>query len=72
MTSSKQLISDVDEFGFQNSSDENEIKSKYYQILTQRSLRWGKVFSSKLERGRTLQRFIRKGNINKSVTHIEI
>jgi hypothetical protein len=63
MTSNKQLISDVDEYGFQRDDAENEFKSQYYQILTRRSLRWNKVFSSRLERGRTLQRFIRKGGL---------
>lgn len=64
MSSSKQLISDVDEYGFERDEAEREFKSRYYNILTRRSLRWNKVFSSRLERSRTLQRFIRKGELN--------
>jgi hypothetical protein len=61
MATNNQLMSDVDEYGFQRDEAENEFKSLYLQILTKRSLRWAKVFPSRLERGRTLQRFIRKG-----------
>lgn len=59
--SHNQLMSDVDEYGFTRTAEENKIKSDYYEVLTRRSLRWNKVFPSRIQSGRTLQRFIRKG-----------
>ena len=67
--SNKNLLSDVDEYGFAKSTEENFYKSEYLAILTRRQMRWSKVgfnISSTLERSRRLQRFIRKGEKNKS------
>lgn len=56
------LMSDVDEYGFIRTDQENTLKAAYFEILTKRSLRWNKVFSNgRIEAGRRLQRFIRKG-----------
>lgn len=58
------MISDIDEYGFVKSEQENLYKQKYYEILSKRALRWNQVFgTSQIERGRTLRRFIRKGKI---------
>lgn len=56
-----QLMSEVDEYGFVRTPEENQFKSSYYVVLTRRSLRWSKAFPERLEAGRRLQRFIRKG-----------
>lgn len=54
-------MSDVDEYGFARTEEENQFKSNYFETLTRRSLRWNKVFPNRFEAGRHLQRFIRKG-----------
>lgn len=55
-------MSDVDEYGFIRSEEENLMKSVYYEILTRRAQRWDRVFSDgKIIAGRRLKRFIRKG-----------
>lgn len=56
-------MSDVDEYGFTRTTEENQFKSNYFEVLTRRSLRWNKVFPNRFEAGRRLQRFIRKGNL---------
>ncbi|CRK97796.1 CLUMA_CG011175, isoform A [Clunio marinus] len=66
----KQIMSNVDEYGFEKTKEENEIKSKYYEVLTKRSLRWNKVFPGQIIAGRRLNRFIRKGiplNLRKKI-----
>lgn len=59
------LTPDVDEYGFKKSPNSieivNEYKSIYYHILTRRSMRWTKIFASRLSEGQKLRRFIRKG-----------
>lgn len=65
---SKQLLSDVDEYGFTKTEEENRFKSNYYTILTRRALRWTKMFPNRIEEGRKLQRFIRKGE---TVTYLD-
>lgn len=58
----KQLMSDVDEYGFAKTEEENHMKANYYEILTRRALRWRKIFpDNEFKDGRQLQRFIRKG-----------
>lgn len=56
------LSSDIDEYGFVNSSKVfQDYKSIYYHILTRRSMRWSKIFAAKVDDGQRLRRFIRKG-----------
>lgn len=65
MSGNQMLTSDVDEYGFIKSSNTedfiNKYKSVYYHILTRRSMRWTKLFATRIEEGQKLRRFIRKG-----------